>query len=904
MPKIGVFKLSLRCYFVKILSCSDTCFQTTPNQLAYAIKCALFGLVFLPVFVHANTEKNPATHQNSDTVIDNVAAVEYYSSQPKSESKTQQSDQLTTKQDVSPDTQSDAQTKQKPSPVAHLVNLKESQPNRSLKKLSEYYQTTPNTSARCQGSWIAPKNTQIAAFDDTDKHGDYFYAQADYGYWDAQDYAELSGNVIVEQNGRQVSADKILIDTSTGQAKASGQVQFSDTHSSDTKGLGLIAVAESLEYRDNDTATAQDVAFASSTVNAHGYAKELNKTSEHHYQMKEVMFSTCPPMQRKWHLDSQRIDIDNSTGRAAAHNSTLRMGGIPILYVPYLNFPIDDRRHSGFLLPTVGFGSTGNLTLSTPYYFNLAPNYDATLTPSIFTNRNPMISGEFRYLTNHLGQGDLTVSYLPKDQKYHHKTRQRIRYNHTWNSNHIKNLNGYVQYQYVSDADYLSDFDILGTQTRSLNLPRRLGVSYANEHLHADLRFEGFQRLYGKNSDGTLILDKDRPYSRLPQLSVSYQVPAHWLNFDKRLSILGMHNATYFKKSIRDDSQAEKSGVRIYNQLVANYPLTSSWGYIKPKLTLSHLYTSYDQDSLAGQNLSKSEGSYSIFVPQFSVDTGLILEKKGSPLKKFSHGTQILSPRLKYTYTPYKNQDSLPNFETSVAQIGYNQLFLDSWFLGYDRIQDLHAITPAINYRYIDTQGRTRFDGSVATQILLRKPRVDIDNAIFSNQTSGTAWQMSVHPYDYLWVDAAGAFRGDYKPNSLTAQLRYQPTAQKLFSFGVVDRKSNKETNQLPLSAYTASMVLPIANRWQLLGQAQYDYKHHRLLDALFGFNYEDCCYGISLYTRHYRDNLNTQNRINSAVMAEIRLNGIGDSNSKLAGVLRSKIIGYDQVKQAWDQNK
>ena len=151
----------------------------------------------------------------------------------------------------------------------------------------------------------------------------------------------------------------------------------------------------------------------------------------------------------------------------------------------------------------------------------------------------------------------------------------------------------------------------------------------------------------------------------------------------------------------------------MYNQLSASYPMIKPWGYITPKFSLIHLYASYDEDSLAGQNLSKKAGTYSVFAPQVSLDTGLFFEKSGSPFNLFDElgGYQTISPRLKYIYTPYKNQKSIPNFDTTISQISYNQLLADSWFLGYDRIQDLHAVTPALNYRYVDKHGRIRFDG-------------------------------------------------------------------------------------------------------------------------------------------------------------------------------------------------
>lgn len=226
----------------------------------------------------------------------------------------------------------------------------------------------------------------------------------------------------------------------------------------------------------------------------------------------------------------------------------------------------------------------------------------------------------------------------------------------------------------------------------------------------------------------------------------------------------------------------------------------------------------------------------------------------------------------------------------------------DSWFLGYDRIQDLHAITPAISYRYLDKDGLTRFDGGIAQQFYIEQPKVGIDNSqTYTKNNSGLAWQTSTQPFDNLWLDANGSFTPDYDVNHITAQLRYQPSAQSLYSVGMINRKENRAFGQLPLHAYTAAAIFPINNRWRLLSQAQYDYRNDRLLDALIGLNYEDCCYGFSIYARQYRNSLNPDADANHAIMAEIRLNGI-TNGGRLNRLLSDKVVGYDNAQNAWQQ--
>lgn len=807
-----------------------------------------------------------------------------------------------------------------------------------------------DSAQRCEGQWVYPKknpNYQRAINETGAPNGQPapnlngipnnqapLFAESDYGYYDNVDYAELSGNVIVDQGTQHIEAEKIVLDLNNNVAAAQGKVMFTDQATGQNKnatGLaeanrfqnsngqningqnakssltekastgGLIGVADSLNYNtETGQSTAKDVAFASVELQAHGYAKRLNRPNETQYELDEVMFSTCPPTNRKWQFDAKSIDLDTETGRGEAYNTTFKIADVPVFYLPYFNFPIDNRRSSGFLLPSASVGSESGLEVDVPYYFNLAPNYDATLNTRVYTNRNPMLSGEFRYLTEEYGEGIFNGSYLPNDKKYDGEDRSSFFYDHYWSSTSIPRLSGDAKYSYVSDADYLNDFDTLGLSDNTLNLPRRARVNYYNDYVNGELKVETFQTLDAFNNNGQPLQDKDKPYSRLPQFKLDYRLP--WA---KSFDITGVSDSAYFKKSIDDGSENEKSGTRFYNKLSAVYPMEKSWGYIKPKLSLQHLYTSYDEDSLADNDLSKDDGNQSVFVPQVSVDAGLHFSQAGSPFGAFDDtlgGYRLLSPRLKYTYSPYKDQNDIPNFNTRIASINYEQLFSDSWFLGHDRLQDLHAFTPGINYRYIDATGVTRFDGSIAEQFYIDDGRVTLEGQkpVLTNSSSGLVWDTSTQPYNNVWVDVSGALTHSYDLNYITTELRYQPSDNSLFNVGFVKRMRDENTDQLPLSAFTASAVFPINNNWRVLAQGQYDYNRDKMLDSLVGVDYEDCCFGFAVYGRRYYNDLNIKDKPTQAIMAEIRLNGLGSGSSRLTRLLSDKVLGFEPVQSAW----
>ena len=782
--------------------------------------------------------------------------------------------------------------------------------------------------AMCYGTWVYPQNTGAntpepykqnalnAAKTDQPNSAFPVYAQADYGYYDNNNYAELAGNVFVNQGRQQIAADKVVVNLQDGVAAAQGNVMLVDVAKPDanannttatlanskTSG-GIITVADEIAYQTDSTkATAKDVAFASVPLQAHGYAKQLNKVDESHYEIDDVMFTTCAPDNPSWQINAKNLDINTETGRGKVYNATFKIKNKPIFYLPYFNFPINDQRASGFLLPKAGFTSDGGLNLQTPYYLNLAPNYDLTLTPRIYTNRNPMLTGEFRYLTDDYGQGNLTASYLPSDRQYDHQDRSSMFFNHTWHSKSFQNLSAEAVYEYVSDSAYLNDFDTLGSLESKLNLPRRIQAHYFNDYITALAKVESFQTLSQNLTNEDEVLDKDKPYKRLPQLSLRYQVPQNLLPWDLPIQVTGISDFAYFKRPIRDDSAPEQSGGRLYNKITATYPLSRPWGYLTPAVSLQHLYTQYDEDSTIANNLDKNNKSSSIFVPEFSLDTGLNFYKTGSPLKNSkAGGYQLISPRLKYVYAPYRDQTDVPNFNTRLASLNFPQLYENSWFLGYDRLADSNYLTPSVNYRYVDSQGLTRLDASIGQQFYLGDIKVHLDNTNnpIKLDSSGTVLQLSSQPRENFWVDLDGAVTDKGDLGYINTQLRYTPTNDSLYNLGYIKRNANP-LGQKDLSALTASAIFPLRNifnidsDWRFLGAVQFDNERSRFSDVLAGFTYDSCCYGFSIYTRSYYNDLSSKDKPTRAIMAEISLNGIANKRQgRLSSLINERVLGY-----------
>lgn len=753
------------------------------------------------------------------------------------------------------------------------INTNLAAANERLIQLEQFYKANPSAN-QCQGQWLYPNQHPSP----NDGH---LYALADYGYHH-QPYSELSGNVIINQNAEQLIAQQVTMNDATGIAKATGAVIFGNTSPEGD----LMGIADTLTYRPSTgEAVANHIAFASKNLHAHGTAEQLHRLDNNRYSMTQASFSTCPPHRRLWQLDADNISLDRTTGRGVAKNTTLRINDVPIFYLPLFDFPIDHRRATGFLLPRLGVNSNA-LQLTLPYYLNLAPNYDATLSPTIYSNKNPRLAGEFRHLSP-FGFSIIDAAFLPNDKTYGNKKRGHlILKHHSDFFDHNLHIN--ANYAYVSDNRYVADFNQTALSHTPLNLPRNINLHYHNSPFNIKAGAEGFQRLDGVNNTGQTILDKDRPYSRLPYFHLAYTNPK-FLTDNTHLNVISDIN--YFKKTINDHSEPEKSGIRLYHQLSASHPITRAYGNFIPTLKLTTLYTIYDKQSLASQNLTAEQGSYAIFAPTIDLDTALYWQKTGAPFGLSDQGKQLLTSQIRYSYTPYTKQSHLPNFDSRMAYSDYRQLLSDSWIIGNDRIGDLHALTPALDYRYLDQQGQTRLHASLAQQYYLDTMNVTLGGTPINKGQTQTAWQLSAHPNDHLTLHTSGT-SDQHGTISWVANANYAPSPDSLLQFGVIERKANHTTHQQALSAYTAAAIIPLQEHWQLIASTQYDRTQGQFLDSLFGVNYSDCCIGVAIYGRESGNRLDPHNK-NRSIMAELRLNGI-TSEGQLSRLLKQKVLGIN----------
>ncbi|MDO3663334.1 LPS-assembly protein LptD [Acinetobacter higginsii] len=739
------------------------------------------------------------------------------------------------------------------------------------------------SSSFCQGTWVTPINPETKAGNANTTTS---VLTADYGHYNPTGDSVLQGNVVIDQEGRTIRADQVTIDSTQTFANAEGRVQVAQS--------GLLTQSDTINYNlKTQTGDLNNSFYISEQQHAHGHASQIKRENQNLVIFKDASYTACPPEQKPaWKIQAKEIELNQDTGRGVTRGTKLYVKDVPILAVPYFNFPIDDRRTTGLLSPNFGYSNDGGAQLITPVYLNLAPNYDLTLTPSYMSKRGPKLDADFRYMTENFGSGRIWGGYIAKDDQYGGEARDDLHFVHNWKIDDQWSTN--LEYNYASDKDYFADFNNNPNTRTDLNLRRAWELNYQNgiPGLKAQLKVEDFQTL-----DKT-IKDVDKPYARLPQFLLNYVT-----GDPQGLQYEFNNDTAYFKKSVDDGSALESSGTRIYNQFAVRYNyLTPSWFYVVPEVSVRSINTFYDQDSKEGRGLSASDDlEKSVVVPQFTLATGLTFEKEGKYL-------QSISPRAFYAYSPYKNQDDHPNFDSTTASINYDQLFNPYRFYGHDRLDDNNFLSLGVTYSLLDTEGLERIKASIGQSYYFSDRRVSLNEKLdeFDTQTrTGPIVSLSSQLNQNFTITSNSAWMSNGENAQRDFQAYYTGDKGNLYNLGYFYRKDIPD-RQDSYDQVVASFIQPVKDNWRIMGHAQYDIDNNVMREYLLGVNYESCCWAVSVYGRSYYNDLDDPNtpgvRKKNAVMAEFTLKGLGALNNKLASLLENRVLGFNKINQSWTQ--
>ncbi|MFT5445964.1 MAG: LPS-assembly protein [Gammaproteobacteria bacterium] len=646
----------------------------------------------------------------------------------------------------------------------------------------------------------------------------------------------LQGNVFVRRGTTFVSTDEVHY-TRQGDDEtidAIGSLQIWD------QGLYLTGSRGRLEL-NNEITVIEDGEFQLLDAHAHGSAKRVQLTGDDVLKANDATYSTCNIDDVQWLLEADRISLDKNEERGTARNVWVTFKGVPIFFSPYLSFPLSDARKSGVLAPSAGVSSSTGAEVTVPYYFNIAPNLDATLALRSMTDRGFQLQGEFRYLFG-WGEGNLSAEFMAHDSK---REESRTGVSFTHHSKLTDRWRTDINYGWVSDEKYFEDLGTSLEVSSQSYLEQRADAIYSGNNYYFIARAQRYQTV---NSD---LPDSSRPYGRLPQLFLA----TTFQESNLRLNANAVAEVAHF------DRRNSMTGVRWDLRPNITFPYRTASGFIVPKAVLR--YTGY---SLSDQTQGKDD-SPNRLIPSFSLDSGLFFDR---PLSFGKHKlTQTLEPRAYYLYTPFDNQDDLPVFDTGEYTFSFAQLFREDRFSGADRVSDAHQVTLAVSTRFLDRSSGAELGRLSVGQIRYfsdRKatlPGGKVDTSRGSNLVAEVVANL-----DERWRVSAGT-QWDASENRSarnTVAVRWQPDARRVLNVGYrFVRDAIEQTD--------VSFAWPVSQNWRAVGRWNYSLENKRTVEAFSGFEYESCCWGLRFVGRHYLSGSNDE--YNSGVFVQFVLKGL-----------------------------
>lgn len=793
----------------------------------------------------------------------------------------------------------------------------------------------------CRGQYVEPM--RLGKYDTTPLSQAPIYVRAvDSTYQQQTQLTDLSGDVTIRQASLYAESDEAQLDQLNSQGTLTGNVRLRDVDM-------LIVGDKAVIQLDTGEAQIDNAEYVVHSMGSRGGAEYIKRTEEGLIRLKSGSYTSCAPDRNDWHLQSNNITLNQETGFGYATNATLRVKNIPVLYTPYIHFPIDDRRQSGFLPPSISFSSSNGLDLTTPYYFNLAPNYDATLYPNLMTKRGLLTEGQFRYLTKQ-SEGQVAGAWLGDDKDNERKLQseyKKDRWMVNWQHRHGFNSRLLVDVDYtdISDPYYFQDLSSNVVESSESTLNQRASLTWRGDSFSAQAGVHAYER--ANISDIT-------PYDRLPYVSISGTAPwemagiqlsysSQWAHFDRSLKKGKYRDKDGKLQDWRDTYLTglnRATGSRLHAEPTLSMPNDWIWGFIKPSVKLAYTRYDLDLDQQGKNTLNRSfKKTPSRTVPIYSVDSGLYFDRKTQFFG--TNYTQTLEPRLFYLYVPYEDQRDIPIFDSSEPSFTYASLFRDNRFSGLDRIGDTNQVSLGLTWRWLEETGFERQKVSIGQAYYFNDRKVVLDAADknaykgYESNTSSRSPYAALYSYrfNYDWsLNADWA----WDPNTSSTRtgslmFQYQPASDlnKIVNFGYRYRNdgvifnedlgryvtgSSDYIERLPNGSTKVykdfykveqtdfSIMWPIFSRWNAIARWQFDYNQNRTLEALGGFEYNNCCWKIRLVSRYWVDYdehsmTPMDNREpDRGVFLQVILKGLGGvTGNKVNSFLEEGIPGYQR---------
>ncbi|MBI2308956.1 MAG: LPS-assembly protein LptD [Rhodocyclales bacterium] len=620
---------------------------------------------------------------------------------------------------------------------------------------------------------------------------------------------------------------------------------------------------------------------------ATGNAERIDFEGENKMRIFNGNYTTCQPDDPGWYVRSDELALDYDREVGEGRNSTVYFQNTPIFWTPWMSFSLNNNRKSGFLSPTFGSSTVSGLSLSTPYYWNIAPHMDATISPRIYSKRGLQMAGEFRYLDYNFSS-NVRAEYLPNDRQADGDNRYGYSLRHLQNFG--RGVTGTLNISGVSDDKYFTDLSSRSVLSSQRQLLRQGVLSYGGELWSANVIGQSYQAL---NPDTDPAQRIGKSYSYAPQVNLTARRPDFYYS---DLAFTGQYTVfTHPDANHSDPSQRKDEGRRLvaYPQLAL--PIVQPGWYVTPKVGM-HM-TSYSLDRRAPNSVGSESISRSL--PIYSVDAGMTFEREtswfGAP------ATQTLEPRLYYLNVPYKNQSLIPNFDSGVATFDFAQIFGENQFAGYDRVSDANQLTAAVVSRLIDpTSGAEAMRAMFGQRYYFQRQRVDLQGQTIPG-TTRDKWNRS----DFLaafsgrvlpktWLDAALQYNpADQRMERSSIGARYQPELGK--TLNVSYRFASNQISSGALKNVDVAGQWPIWGGWSAVGRYNYSILDHKPVETVAGLEYNAGCWAVR-FVSHQVATLSE--RTNTSFFVQLELNDFARIGSNPIDLLRRNIQGYGLANQ------
>ena len=749
----------------------------------------------------------------------------------------------------------------------------------------------------CCGAYLEPERD----YQDADKHPDESALRVNALSTEAQSdsVAILEGDVNIAQGYRQIRSNSAIVDQENRRITLIGNVRFREPNM-------LLTGNHALLKLDSEEVHIENPIYVLHQASVRGSAKLLRRKPNGVILIEDSSFTGCEPDVDTWKLQSSEITLDQNSGFATVKNARLDIGKVPVFYFPYAKFPISERRSSGLLFPSISNDQENGLDFSQPIYWNLAPNYDATITPRSIQHRGLGIEAKFRHL-NSWSTNEITAGFLGNDKGGKHdyapdsvsglypnqgEDRYRVQLKHQ--GNFSKSWSSLIDFSQVSDKNYLSDIGQIGEEYNNPTHLRRAGaIGYQTDHWQFSVESQDYQSITRGLSD---------PYKIVAKLT---------LNGSFRYAnsvVIGMHNQ---QTEFAHDALNFVSGGRTTLNYKIGWDKRWDWGYLKPNISLRYLDYQLDKEILNTENFGYDSIS-SITVPTISFDSGIVFEKES---QLFAGYDQTLEPRLFYVNSEFRDQQYLPDFDTKEITPAYSQLFRENRFVGGDRISDDHRLSIGLSTSLVNqNNGREKIRASIAQALYFDDRKVSLSDAGQENtnlvsKKSAIAFELFFRLNDQWQFNNEAIYNNQYKHWEKTAASLYYRHQDTLFNlsyrFSKLDNPLSRDAvTQSPIEQLDMSFYMPMNNDFSWVGRWHHDFTNNRELEVFSGFEYNNCCWRAGIVLRRWLDRQNDtlmperEAELRNGIFLQLQFKGIAGTSGRVASILKKGIYGYEPLEK------